>query len=635
MGKYQFDPNQTDLFRQQELISDTAPQRREYQTRTTATAIKELQSGGNTLVILPTGMGKTYIAQWVANQKLKLDEKKPVLFFAPTNILVEQHAKDCRRIFNFPYEKVKGIGGMSAIKRKDAYESDARVIVSTPEAVQKDIEAKRLDAADFSLIIMDEAHHAIGDNAEAKVGRAARDRGIPIVAFTALIRKGDIQKVAENLGITNLVFKSRGDPDVKPYLKKIIRDEIYLDLPPHFIEASDALKLRREIARERLAGMGFAISSFRDSELKRLHKELVDYEGKDVGCRIGETEAITYENAKKAFKAIGTMPPENTLWDYVSNRCGGLWAFYARNGRKYKAERKGMGLKFSDISKYEGLMQWSKLQHLTCIINLLETASYRAAMEYFVKHYEENEKLGDRKKSRSMAELGSGRHDNVPGILGTLSRKKDHPAIGKLVEIINDHFATAGKGDRKVLVFAEPVSQARIICSLLSKYAGMKAGILTGREGGMSKKGQKEAVDKFAMGGTEVLVGTRVMEEGLHIPSVKLAVVYSQMPSGTRKAQSSGRVGRDSAGRVVYLLTKNTVAIPFYHAGRNQERESEVYLAKIARILKEAVAENKRLEIPNVLKLADEKMPKKFKAPKRREPDMQLSFYPGLYKRKI
>ena len=45
----------------------------------------------NTLVVLPTGLGKTMVALMLAVQRLKQYPNSKILFLAPTRPLVEQH----------------------------------------------------------------------------------------------------------------------------------------------------------------------------------------------------------------------------------------------------------------------------------------------------------------------------------------------------------------------------------------------------------------------------------------------------------------------------------------------------------------------------------------------------------------
>ena len=70
------------------LISPGAVARRDYQVAIAREALKR-----NTLVILPTGMGKTVVALLVAADRIAAAPKDKILLLAPTKPLVEQHAK--------------------------------------------------------------------------------------------------------------------------------------------------------------------------------------------------------------------------------------------------------------------------------------------------------------------------------------------------------------------------------------------------------------------------------------------------------------------------------------------------------------------------------------------------------------
>ena len=53
--------------------------------------ISETAKNSNTLVVLPTGLGKTLIALLLAIERKKLFPNSKVIFLAPTKPLVEQH----------------------------------------------------------------------------------------------------------------------------------------------------------------------------------------------------------------------------------------------------------------------------------------------------------------------------------------------------------------------------------------------------------------------------------------------------------------------------------------------------------------------------------------------------------------
>src|SRR3989337_4085409 len=68
------------------MVSPITTKPRAYQE-----AIFQTAKDNNTLVVLPTGVGKTLIALMLAIERLKKHPTTKVLFLAPTRPLVEQH----------------------------------------------------------------------------------------------------------------------------------------------------------------------------------------------------------------------------------------------------------------------------------------------------------------------------------------------------------------------------------------------------------------------------------------------------------------------------------------------------------------------------------------------------------------
>jgi Fanconi anemia group M protein len=76
---------------------------------------------------------------------------------------------------------------------------------------------------------------------------------------------------------------------------------------------------------------------------------------------------------------------------------------------------------------------------------------------------------------------------------------------------------------------------------------------------GLSQDKQLSILGDFKMGIFPVLVATSVAEEGLNIPNVDLVLFYEPVPSEIRFIQRKGRTGRFSHGKVVILISKNSI----------------------------------------------------------------------------
>ena len=127
---------------------------RQYQSNISKACLEQ-----STLVILPTGMGKTVIALRVILERLEYGQ---ILLMAPTKPLAEQHSEFFRNFLDA--EVSLFTGAIPPESRKPLWKS-TKVIVSTPQVVSKDIENGRITLEDFSLVIFDEAHRAVGNYA--------------------------------------------------------------------------------------------------------------------------------------------------------------------------------------------------------------------------------------------------------------------------------------------------------------------------------------------------------------------------------------------------------------------------------------------------------------------------------------
>ncbi|CAN8252441.1 unnamed protein product [Cochlearia groenlandica] len=132
---------------------------RRYQLELCQKATKE-----NTIVYLGTGCGKTHIAVMLIYElgHLVLSPKKSVcIFLAPTVALVEQQAKVIAESINFKVGT--HCGGNRTLKRHSDWErevSEKEVLVMTPQILLHNLQHCFIRMDCISLLILDECHHA-------------------------------------------------------------------------------------------------------------------------------------------------------------------------------------------------------------------------------------------------------------------------------------------------------------------------------------------------------------------------------------------------------------------------------------------------------------------------------------------
>lgn len=221
---------------------------REYQQAIFDSVMKN----GNTLVVLPTGLGKTLIALMLIKERMK---KGKCLFLTPTKPLAKQHYKSIREILKLGEDKVALVSGeIKPEKRKEHYSKE--IIVSTPQTIRNDIIKKRLKK-DFSLCIFDECHRAVGDYAYTYIAEKLPDALKVGLTASPGGKKARIKEVMENLGISNVEIRTSGDDDVEKYTFKSNVRWIPVAMTPLLKKIKKELDTLTSKYTRRLASMGF------------------------------------------------------------------------------------------------------------------------------------------------------------------------------------------------------------------------------------------------------------------------------------------------------------------------------------------------------------------------------------------
>src|SRR4029079_432207 len=95
---------------------------------------------------------------------------------------------------------------------------------------------------------------------------------------------------------------------------------------------------------------------------------------------------------------------------------------------------------------------------------------------------------------------------------------------------------------------------------------------------GLSQDKQLSILDDFRLGKFPVLVATSVAEEGLNIPNVDLVLFYEPVPSEIRFIQRKGRTGRFSNGKVVILISENSIDTKYLEISKRKVNRMKLSL---------------------------------------------------------
>jgi Fanconi anemia group M protein len=204
--------------------------------------VKSICSGKNTLVVLPTGLGKTLIAVFaIANA---LHRGKKAILLAPTKPLSEQHYQSLSTLLNVDNSLLLLLTGSISGSKRQKLENEAKVISATPQTVANDLRKGRLSLEDFSTVIFDECHRAVGRYAYTYIADECKLKGIQLVGLTASpgSNRKKIEEIITALGISNIEIRISSDIDVEPYVMKKDITTLYVEKSAAVNEVAALLK---------------------------------------------------------------------------------------------------------------------------------------------------------------------------------------------------------------------------------------------------------------------------------------------------------------------------------------------------------------------------------------------------------
>ena len=152
---------------------------RPYQEAAVSDACKALDKHGNTIVVAPTGAGKTIMLSALVGERYK--DGKKILVMQHRDELVDQNKSKFERIN--PYITTSIVNG--TVKNWDG-----NTIFSMVQTISR--ERNLRDRPKFDMIVVDESHHAAADTYLKVINAVKEDNpDAEIVGFTATPNRGD------------------------------------------------------------------------------------------------------------------------------------------------------------------------------------------------------------------------------------------------------------------------------------------------------------------------------------------------------------------------------------------------------------------------------------------------------------
>lgn len=203
---------------------------------------KSIFSGKSTLVVLPTGLGKTLIAVFAIAKALHEGGKAIIL--APTKPLSEQHFASLSKLLNVDPSIMLLLTGSITGRKREELEANARVIAATPQTLSNDLKLARTSLDDVKVVVFDECHKAVGKYAYTHIADECREKGVQVIGLTASpgSNKKKVDALIATLGIDNVEIRISTDTDVAPYIMEKDTSTLYVQPGPAVSSIMLALK---------------------------------------------------------------------------------------------------------------------------------------------------------------------------------------------------------------------------------------------------------------------------------------------------------------------------------------------------------------------------------------------------------
>ncbi|MDK2975488.1 MAG: hypothetical protein PWP08_1859 [Methanofollis sp.] len=492
------------------LIRAESLEERRYQL---AIALQALDR--HTMVVLPTGLGKTAVALIAAASRLYREGGR-LLVLAPTKPLVEQHLRYFSERLALPD------GGECAIftgdtgpDERESLWNGATAIFATPQVIKNDLIAGRYTLADVTLMVVDECHRAVGNYAYVFLARRylqTADKPL-LLAMTASPGgdHGKVEEVMANLGVEQVETRTESDPDVRPYVHEREMEHRQVDLPEELAGAVDDLNILIDSRLAALKRAGF----------------------------------IAPERNKLSMKALNQINAE------IQGRI---------------AQR--------DLSAFTAASVYAELMKLRHAVSLAESQGSRVLAGYLEKLSKEGQSATGTKASQRLA--GDPVFQRLCQRAAAWQDEL-HPKVALTVELVKEQVAL--HPESRTIVFATFRDTVGLLVEALreagigaERFVGQAS---RDAEKGLSQKKQIDVLRRFREGEFPVIVSTSVGEEGLDVPSTDLVVFYEAVPSEIRSIQRKGRTGRSGTGRIVVFTTKGTADEVYRYVSQQRERSMQ------------------------------------------------------------
>jgi Fanconi anemia group M protein len=295
------------------MIRERTVEARSYQLEIATRALE-----ANTLVVLPTALGKTVIAELVAAEVLNRYPGCRVMVLAPMKPLVLQHRESFLKHLRLERGELAVVTGEVRGREGIWLDRRVRVVFGTPQAVWNDLSSGIVSLEEFALLVFDECHRS---KARYSYTRMASEyvRRCPwplILALTASpgSTKESVTEVVRNLWIERIEWRTEEDEDVRPHIPGVKTTWIRVQLPEEYEKVREAIRkaIERRVEVLRSAGLiGSEVEVNRKALLSVMERLKAEAEAGARGPRMRYLQVIS--QALSFYHALELIESQHVL----------------------------------------------------------------------------------------------------------------------------------------------------------------------------------------------------------------------------------------------------------------------------------------------------------------------------------
>lgn len=470
----------------------------------------------NSIIVLPTGSGKTVIAAEIIRRRVKIKGPKIALFIVPNRALVDQQAKVISHWTNLPVARHQGGGS----KKPPSEQFD--VLVGTPSALLA--LQDRMDLIQWKnvcICVFDEVHHT--------------KKNHPYKTLADRISLYSSEKELQIIGLTaSLVYDTQQDKiqravaNIKQYLS--IKNIIYL--------TENELRMQGHNSQTPIIDTSSSTTSYagciKDTFIERLRMG----EGTSIEKKVYEV-IKNMENVVMKFETEFVSPLGNPSveWvNYVENFCGKMildddddekFNLFKRLGQMYEALRL---MEYTNVHDSEELsLAWIMTQKI-----LTPTADLKWGV-VLSKNSKELQEMILRYKFPRLFNL---KEKLLQGMLNSETRH-----IGQAIVFVEQKITAQ--------IVSNYIQQDQQVSKLINANY-----VTAEHKPNMTREKIRDRIQEFREGHLHVLVATAVVEEGLDVPNVKIVVLFDQIHTPVVLQQRFGRA-RDMNPEIIVMSERH------------------------------------------------------------------------------